>query len=143
MCDYRHLKTWGLRFLSKELMHSCLFSLLQTKKNLCLLHWEPTAFTFSFVFSLGQELLVLATWVCHSGSYPKTFDLSQNLIPILINKSLVEFELCPVIVPYCPIFSCAPWHGFSWWWLTIFHHIQAQCRGNNFSHKRGKRPSCF
>lgn len=71
--------------------------------------------------------------------------LSQNLwlIPKLINKILVGCELWPVIVPYCPVFSGATWPRFSWWWLMVFHHIQAQCRGYNFSHKRGKRPSFF
>lgn len=139
LCNYSHLKTWGLDFLSEELMHSCLFSLLQTKKNLYLLHWGANCIHIQLCALFGSGV----PCSCHPSLWLRF--LSQNLwlIPKLINKTLVGCGLWSVIVPYCPIFSCALWPGFSWWWLMVFHHIQAQCRGNNVSHKREKRPSFF
>lgn len=138
ICNYGHLKTWGLNVLRKKLVHSCLFSLLQMK-NLHLLHWGAICIHIQLWALFGSGVACF----CHPRLSLRF--LSQNLwlIPLLINKTLVGCELWPVIVLYCPIFSCFPWHGFSWWWLIVFHHIQAQCRGNNLSHKRGKRPSCF
>lgn len=99
-------------------MRSCLFSLLQTK-NLQVLYWEANC--------IHIQLCALFGWGVACSCHPSLSlrFLSQNLwlIPILINKTLGGCDLCPAIVPYCPILSHAPWHGFSWWWLIDSHHV--------------------